>query len=415
MKVLIIASMFPATVTKVLFGTDITDRAGWINSTVHYLENEKNIELTYLVPKQANESLQTIRLINTMTFCQFAYATVEDIKPFFLNNHFDVIHVFGAEYTYIKDIYSFLPLERTLFYIQGLIEPYYERYLADLDQFKEMDPITLAVIRYTAKLFRKRGEGESLVYPNAKHVAGRTAWDKAYVDKVNKDYTYHYLSESLRDSFYEGKTWDRTTCVPHTIFMSQGNYPIKGLHMALRIMKRVKEDYPDIVLNVGGPNLYTETSLATKLGISYVSFIKRLIRTYKLEENVHFLGMLDEKQVKDQLLKANLFLSPSSIENSPNSLQEAMLTGTPCISSDVGGVRSIVTDENQCLLYPFEDTDAAAKKIMGIFEDSDLQQRLSENGRNRALVTTDRSVNGKTLIEIYRSICQSLEQASKMV
>lgn len=404
MKVLIIASMFPASVTKILFGTEITDRAGWINSTVHYLENEKDIELTYLVPKPSDESLQTIRQIGSVTYCQFAYSDPEDIKPFFLNNQFDVIHVFGSEYAYIKDIYPFLPLDRTLFYIQGLIEPYYEQYLAGLGHFKEMDPITLAVIRYTAKLFRKRGEGELLVYPNAKHVAGRTAWDKAYVDKINKQYTYHYLSESLRDSFYEDEIWNKTDCLPHTIFMSQGNYPIKGLHMALCILKRVREQYPDVILNVGGPNLYTETSLATKFGISYVSFIKRLIHRYKLEENVHFLGMLDEKQVKEQLLQANVFLSPSSIENSPNSLQEAMLTGTPCISSDVGGVRSIVTNTEQCILYSFEDTEQAAKDICRMFRDSSLQESLSKKGRARALITTNRKKNGEELMRIYEAI-----------
>ena len=405
MKVLIIASMFPASVTKVLFKTDITDRAGWINSTVQYLKSVPEVELHYLVPKKAEQMLQTERFIDSVSYCQFAYHSPEDIKPYFMNHQFDVIHVFGSEYAYIKDIYPFLPINRTLFYIQGLIEPYYKEYLAGLDQFQEMDPITMAVITYTAKLFRRRGEGEKLVYPHAKHVAGRTAWDKDYVDTVNHNYTYHYLSESLRDAFYEGTVWNRNDCIPHTIFMSQGNYPIKGLHMALRIVKQVKTQFPDVLLKVGGPNLYTETSLATKLGISYVSFIRRLIRKYKLEENVQFLGMLDEKQVKEQLLKANVFLSPSSIENSPNSLQEAMLTGTPCISSDVGGVRSIVPETEQCILYSFEDTERAADEICRLFEDPGLQDRLSKNGRVRALVTTDRKNNGATLLKIYREMC----------
>ena len=404
MKVLIIASMFPAQVTKVLFGKDITDRAGWINSTVQYLQQIPDIKLSYLVPKKAEQMLCTEQQINSVSYCEFAYSSPEDIKSYFTNRHFDVIHVFGSEYSYIKDIYRFLPLEQTLFYIQGLIEPYYEQYLAGLDTFKEMDFITLSVIRYTAKLFRARGEGEQLVYPNAKHVAGRTAWDKSYVDRVNKDYTYHYLSESLRDSFYEGDGWAPNKCIPHTIFMSQGNYPIKGLHMALRILKKIKEQYPDVKLNVGGPNLYTETSFATKLGISYVSFIKRLIHKYKLEENVYFLGMLNETQMKEQLLKTNVFLSPSSIENSPNSLQEAMLTGTPSISSDVGGVRSIVTNTEQCILYPFEDTDLAAEEICRIFKNPALQETLSKNGKDRALVTTDRENNGKTLLGIYKMI-----------
>lgn len=408
MKVLMITSMFPAAVTKQLFGTEITDRAGWINASVEYLKKQDNVKLTYLVPKKADALKVTEKEIEGVQYCQIEYCNPEEIGEFFKKNAFDVIHIYGSEYNYIKDIYAYLPLEKTLFYIQGLIELYYEQYLSGLDSFKEMDFLTLSCIRYNAKLFRSRGEGEQLVYPNAKHVAGRTDWDKNYVDSVNTDYTYHYLSESMRDVFYEEPFWNRVKCVPNTIFMSQGNAPIKGLHMALRIIKKVKENYPNVILKIGGANIYRETGIATKLGVSYVSFLKRLIKEYDLSSNVMFLGMLSAEQVKQELLKANIFISPSSIENSPNSLQEAMLTGTPCISSDVGGVRSIVTDESQCLLYPFGDTDTAAVKIIELLKDKEKQDSLSKEGRKRALITTDRETNGRDLLRIYKEIAGSV-------
>ena len=130
MKVLIVASMFPAAVTKQLFGTDITDRAGWISASVEYLKHQNTVELTYLVPKKSDSYRITEKEIEGIRYCQIEYSSSEEIGEFFKQNSFDVIHVYGSEYNYIKDIYAYLPLEKTLFYIQGLIEPYYEQYLA---------------------------------------------------------------------------------------------------------------------------------------------------------------------------------------------------------------------------------------------------------------------------------------------
>ena len=59
--------------------------------------------------------------------------------------------------------------------------------------------------------------------------------------------------------------------------------------------------------------------------------------------------------MKERFLKSNVFVSPSTIENSPNSLGEAMLLGIPCISSDVGGVKNLLKHEEEGYVY---QTDA---------------------------------------------------------
>lgn len=61
--------------------------------------------------------------------------------------------------------------------------------------------------------------------------------------------------------------------------------------------------------------------------------------------------MLEEKQMVQQYLSANVFVLASAV-NSPNSLNEAMITGTPCIASYVGGIGNRMRMGEDGFLYP---------------------------------------------------------------
>ena len=123
-----------------------------------------------------------------------------------------------------------------------------------------------------------------------------------------------------------------------------------------------------------------------------------------MEEQVFFLGQMDAEQMKAQYLKAHVFLSASTIENSPNSVGEAMLLGVPVVSSLVGGVPDLVTDEKEGLLYHADNVSALAMAVARIFEDRELADRLSAAARVRARKTHDADTNYRRLLEIYQEI-----------
>ena len=108
----------------------------------------------------------------------------------------------------------------------------------------------------------------------------------------------------------------------------------------------------------------------------------------------------------EQYLCSHVFLSPSSIENSPNSVGEAMLLGMPVVSSDVGGVRNMLEPEKEGLLYAAGDTVALADCICRVFdgENRDMIIRMGQAARRHALQTHDGERNYRRLLEIYDEI-----------
>lgn len=236
-----------------------------------------------------------------------------------------------------------------------------------------------------------------------KHIIGRTDWDRACTQQINPSAKYHFCNETLRSSFYN-HTWDIERCEERSVFVSQCSYPIKGMHHMLEAMAEVVKVYPDSKLYTTGLNPL-KLSLKQKLRQGYYSkYLGKLIKKYSLEENVKFLGSLNEEEMCNRYLKSNVFVCCSSIENSPNSVGEAMILGVPVVSSDVGGVKNMLSHEKEGFIYQADAPYMLAYYIKKLFEDKELQKEFSQNARLHAKHTHDPSVNTKTLLNIYNDI-----------
>ncbi|MDE5818592.1 MAG: glycosyltransferase family 4 protein [Lachnospiraceae bacterium] len=330
---------------------------------------------------------------------------IEDFQP-------DILHCFGAEYghTYAA-VKAFERPQRTLIGIQGVCAACAEHYLDGVPEKVARRKTLRDLLRKDNLLqqkekMRKRGEREARALALAGHVTGRTLFDRSETEKAAPQADYHVMNETMRAAFYDG-CWTYEDCEKHSVFVSQGNYPVKGLHYVLRALRILKKQYPDIRLYVAGDCIVRRgsTGWMNRLKISsYGAYLESLIREGGLEEQVFFLGQMDAEQMKAQYLKAHVFLSASTIENSPNSVGEAMLLGVPVVSSLVGGVPDLVTDEKEGLLYHADNVSALAMAVARIFEDRELADRLSAAARVRARKTHDADTNYRRLLEIYQEI-----------
>ena len=337
----------------------------------------------------------------------------------------DIVHCFGTEYPHTLAMCRCVPdKRRILVSIQGLCSVYADAYFADLPE-KVIHSVTLRdFLRQDSlvqqqKKFVRRGILEIEALKLAGNIAGRTEWDRENTRRWNPEARYFHMNETLRTDFY-GEQWEEAKCIPHSVFLSQGDYPIKGLHYMLLALPMVLERYPDARVYVAGNSIVKYATLKEKLKISgYGSYLRRLIRENGLEGKVIFLGRLNAEQMKEQYLKSSLFVCCSSIENSPNSLGEAMLLAMPCVSAEVGGIPSIFTGGEDGILYDGykngenelnnisdlrEVSENLAKSILSIWNNPEERKRYCVNARKHAEKNHDRERNYIEMKEIYANI-----------
>lgn len=321
----------------------------------------------------------------------------------------DIIHIHGTEFQYsyfmTKAAENIKLQDRVVISIQGLVGVYAKHYLFNLPIHvilgKTIKEILLREGVYAGyKNYMLRGKAENKAIQSVKYVIGRTNWDKGCTNIINPNAKYLFCNETLRSIFYNDE-WKYKNCVPHSIFVSQASYPIKGFHILLKALTIVKSRYPDLQVKVAGSDITKDNWIK---GSKYALYIQKLIHRYGLENNIYFLGPQTAEQMKNEMLNANIFVSASTIENSPNSLGEGMILGLPCISSDVGGVSDLLIHNKEGYIFPLDEMYMLAYYIMDIFANTEKATEMGRAARKHALKTHDADVNYTTLIEIYKKI-----------
>lgn len=319
----------------------------------------------------------------------------------------DVIHLHGTEFSHGLAYLEACGAEHVCVSIQGLTSAAFFYYCYGISWKEILRSITVGTLFWGGILkgyreYKSRGKCEVGIIRRVNHIIGRTSWDRARTWAINPNAVYHHGGETLRPFFYSGRTWQYSECIPHSIFLSQASNPIKGLHMVLRAMPLIIRHYPDATIRIAGRDITNCSTWKHRLMLNdYGKIIRRLIRNNGLEGRVVFTGSLDGEGMRSEYLRSNVFVCPSTIENSPNSLGEAQLLGVPVIASYVGGIPDMMKNDVDHL-YRFEEVEMLARKIVDLFDKQDTVD--TEAMRLEALRRHDPETNAKELIEIYNEV-----------
>lgn len=392
--------------------------AGWISGLLSVLQNEE-YEIALCFPiidkKRLRDGMKNHHQYFTF-LCDFSVDDYRSKNGIEMTMRFeqillqfkpDVVHIWGTEF-----IHSYAMaiaaenvgiLTKVVVHIQGLVSACSNSYLQDLphDVISSRDN-GFPSIQDQCDNFKRRGYWEKELIKKVKYVLGRTEWDYSHVKCINPGIKYYHCGEVLRDEFYEAGKWEyEKTSFPFSIFMSQGAYPIKGTHHAIKAVAILKRLYPDVILEIAGENILNKSPMEP-----YAKYLYELINMLGVEKNVVFLGWLEPKEIIEKYRKCQLYLLPSALENSPNSLCEAMMIGIPVVASYVGGVPSIIRNNQEGLLYQYNDSEMLACQIEKVFSSCGKNGVFSKE-RKRVMEYNDRDMCRREIEKIYKEVNDS--------
>jgi len=132
----------------------------------------------------------------------------------------------------------------------------------------------------------------------------------------------------------------------------------------LRAFARVQARHPDATLTIVGAGSHEAALqvLAAALGL----------------RGVTFAGRVSPSEMARYYADADIYVQTPAVDNMPLSVLEAFASGLPVVSTDVGGVRAMLTDDVHGLLAPPDDDAAIADRICRLLEEPGLGARLAD-------------------------------------
>lgn len=310
---------------------------------------------------------------------------VDDFKP-------NIIHVWGSERQF--GLVWKVAKCPVLLHIQGIIGPCLNAYMpsgmSKKDQFKGVwNPIKRLTNLYEDRLLHNSEYREQEIFKGLTAVMGRTEWDRYVSHCFNPKTAYFHVDEILRDEFYNSKK--RNIPERLTIVTTISQPPYKGFDLVLKTAKILRHNLGlDFVWNCYG-------NIDSNLMESFTGINHE-------DVNVQLCGVASSLELREAELSATLYFHSSYIDNSPNSLCEAQMLGLPIVSTNVGGIPSLVTDGQDGFLIPSNDPYQAACCIEQLAKDLQLNIAMGTKAKAKAIARHNPEKIVKQILDVYKSV-----------
>jgi glycosyltransferase involved in cell wall biosynthesis len=136
---------------------------------------------------------------------------------------------------------------------------------------------------------------------------------------------------------------------------------------AIRAFSLVKNQYPQAKLTVAGSG-----PLINELHV--------LASELQLTESITFSGRLDREQMANLYQSADIMINPSTIDNMPNSILEALACGVLVVSTNVGGIPYMVDHQKEALLVSPRQPALMFEAIESLLQSNELASKLAQAG-----------------------------------
>jgi len=367
-----------------------------------YPQERKNVDGVKYIPiyldytKEEQKRKNKTWEVNAQKLIPAMKKIVEEIQP-------SLIQVFGTEWPFgLIAAHTDIPV---VVHIQGAMAPYNNAlFPPGYNFFNVLQEIGWTKLSKLSKAWNNYqfDLSRSVIDENVWHVVpnymGRTDWDKALSSVMHPGRTYFHVEEALRPQFTTGKiTWS-----------------IPSPQQKLKLISTGCSNFWK------GPDMMIKTAaLLTKLGIDFEwnvagympNDIRRIVeKKEKLsfkDNHINILGYIAPEELLNYLCNSTLYVHTAYVENSPNSICEAQCIGIPIVSTNVGGISTLVRHEETGLLVPANDPWQMAAAIISLSHDRKKMEEFSERGKNIAMKRHDDEHIKTQLLEVYQTLTKN--------
>jgi len=315
--------------------------ANQANQLYQLLQQEADIRVSFV---QTN-SPYAVRLVEKIKGVRALFRLASYVKKIFLlAGQVDVIHVlansgwswqlFSAPVLWIA---YFRKTPVIINYRGGEAGTYFKKSIKWVVPSMEKASVIIVPSKYLQKVF-ETFHLEAQVVPNIINL-DRFKWVKNEISNVKK---------------------------PHLI-ITRNLEAIYGINTAIEAVAIVKKTVHNVKLSIAGSGPQKEE-------------LQALVKKLELENNVNFTGKLQPSEVAKLYQDADIMLNPTTVDNMPNSVLEAMASGVPIVTTNVGGIPYIVEDYKTALLVDVNNSKLMADRMIELINNEQLYSELHHNG-----------------------------------
>ncbi len=221
------------------------------------------------------------------------------------------------------------------------------------------------------------------------------------------------ISQHIRGSyepFVQAKFYDIDNPISDTFFKLNPNYEVpnqilfvgklgtrKRPDLAIEALALAVKEVPELCLHFAGAPV--ERDLFDRL--------QNLVTEHKLENNVKFLGHLNEAQILEAYQNMSIFLLTSDLETSPMVVQQALAAGKPVVATDAGGTRYLIEQGRNGFVVERNHPAKLAKHLVQLAKDDKLRRQFGTIAIEEAKTRFKNDVVAAKIRDMYYDILKN--------
>ena len=349
-------------------------------SLLDKLRNKADVRVACLIDGVFFKELQE-KDIDNVLFEQknrFDLSVVDKIAKMINDEDFDVFHVHGARANFVAEIVMNkikIPTVTTV----------HSDYLLDFDE-----PVKKIVFTNLNKRALKKIRYHIAVSDNFKDMLIERGFKPNSIYTVYNGMDFSCVPEKItpKEEYAQkhGFTYNENT---KYIGIAARFDVVKGVDVFIKAAGKVLKEHDNVEFLIAGDGAEKEKLL-------------KLAQSTGFSEKIRFLGYENDIYAFWNIIDINCLTS--LCESFPYSMLEGAALGKPMVASRVGGIPSLVVDEETGYLFESGDYEELSKKLSLLVENPDAISNMGKNIKERATSLFSNETFAETHMSIYESI-----------